>query len=545
MSAPSPSDLPAWKFKEVSKAQIQAVDALFCAESLLRTLSEISLAGLLGGGVLFRRKGFSLQSSSKALYADAWMRFIRELTLQLWKYGFCGVVCVPHPTLKATPHCIDPHQVRIHIHTNVVGQNQYIFTKERDPEGGSVQAPFLGKEDALPTTGLGHVFLDEPIPGVIVLEMDPPDRYGMLQSKATFAWRERQFLSHVMRAEAMAVSGMANPLLVVEKNQVKFRPDLQPAGTVGLQNRTGQAAVDHAQRLAERNHGPAVVEAALLNAGHQIQQTHTRNQFGTFAQDLALLSDELGDPAATHLATFAAFGDNAPMTQRLRLREEETGHTHTQPREPQHLLDILIGYEERLGGLWGVPRSMFAHTQGGHGTDDPNGREMFKAAQRQLRQIIIPMLTNLFRHIYSAKHHLDIVALNTADTAAKASEETDMEIVLPGMPPFEILREWWLQGVLKFEAYRDYLANMYSMPTTDFHEEPQLTLQELNGIKPEAKAATPTDSTQSGVVKETAREEQKVNPKTGHTTKITTKVTESSSEAKAQAPANQKKRKKT
>jgi hypothetical protein len=42
----------------------------------------------------------------------------------------------------------------------------------------------------------------------------------------------------------------------------------------------------------------------------------------------------------------------------------------------------------------------------------------------------------------------------------------------------------WLQGVLKYEAYKQYLSSMYCIPLTAFHDKMQLTLEDLNGVKP-------------------------------------------------------------
>ncbi len=59
-----------------------------------------------------------------------------------------------------------------------------------------------------------------------------------------------------------------------------------------------------------------------------------------------------------------------------------------------------------------------------------------------------------------------------------------IEVTFPGVPPEEVLQTMWLQGVLKYEAYKQYLSSMYCIPLTAFHDKMQLTLEDLNGVKP-------------------------------------------------------------
>lgn len=198
--------IPQWmEFKHIPHSQIMAVRQLYETEPLIYTVCHIALAGVLGGGVVFHRKNMQLHDQAHDFYARVWSNFIREALFSMWQYGFVGVILEPHSTYRAVPRVLDMQQVDCRIKRDMTGRTQYIFLEQ----SASAVAQILGAK--------GLMSLETPIPHVMVFEMDPPDAQGNLRSRAALAWRERQLITHILRAETMAASHMSNPPLVMQR----------------------------------------------------------------------------------------------------------------------------------------------------------------------------------------------------------------------------------------------------------------------------------------------------------------------------------------
>ena len=160
-------------------------------------------------------------------------------------------------------------------------------------------------------------------------------------------------------------------------------------------------------------------------------------------------------------------------------------------KEPTHLVELIAGYEERVSALFGVPRSFFAQFTASKATQNPDAREMWRNSQRSLKQLILPILRIIYQAIYGEKMNWD-AAFAATDTASLPATRTamDINISLPGIPPELTLERWWMQGLLKYDAYCGYLSSMYGIPLEHFHPTQQLSLEILNDIKPDTPEKT-------------------------------------------------------
>jgi hypothetical protein len=62
-------------------------------------------------------------------------------------------------------------------------------------------------------------------------------------------------------------------------------------------------------------------------------------------------------------------------------------------------------------------------------------------------------------------------------------DATRVEILLPGQPTDAELESLYLQGVLKYEVYCEYLASKHGFQNDAFYPKPQIDIMDLNGVK--------------------------------------------------------------
>lgn len=306
-------------------------------------------------------------------HTQTWKKFIHNLLLKLWTFGFAGVVLKEHNRFKAVPRVLDPELVNIKVYREPTGDSQYIFSERRD----TLQHGPSGAFPIQHITGEG-MLTDKPIPGVMVFEMDPPDQYGNLRSKVMCALEPRQFMQHLMRAECLAVSRMSDPPILLQHNN-NNATDLADSVKVAVaadQSRIWQRPDTNGgmRRGAINLQGHnATLQSTLQNLGYKVNlqaQDAASGQvdgtpYNVFANQGPQLIDTVGDPWGTQRATFGAFASGAPMTQKVDLGPNREAKQHTPAREPQHLLQVMANYEERVAAIWGVPRSFFAQFSAG------------------------------------------------------------------------------------------------------------------------------------------------------------------------------------
>jgi hypothetical protein len=487
--------LQLWRYTPVRADQMQVARKLFHTDAFVRTVAGIASTSILAGGIRFTRTGHVMEEQLGAQYEQAWSHFTELLLQSLWIYGFCAVVADRHPTLKRVPRVLNLEQVEVRILHTRLSRVEYVFLESSND---LTQAPMIGVMNQ-GVMGL----MERPVPDVMVLELHPPDKHGNLMSAMVSVWVERRMLHHLMRAQLLAASHMSNPPIIVETDNSRFDPD-------------------RAQNTASINLARKDVDT--LNTGGTIAV----GVKDAMMQTLGAMIDRQYDAAAVDMANYGAFADGAPLMQRVVMETDQKGHTHTPAKEPTNLQHLITNFEERVGGIFGVPRSMFSRTDGSSSRVNDDTRMMFDASQRKLKRALTDMVTAVFNALYADDFILDAVLQDDAVATEPGDVRVSaVNVTLPGIPPLEVLQTMWMQGVLTYSAYIEYLSHMYSMPMNDFHKQQQLTLQELNGIKPETvstSSAAESESTSKGVVTEKKTENTRINPKTGVTTKTSTAI---------------------
>ena len=140
-----------------------------------------------------------------------------------------------------------------------------------------------------------------------------------------------------------------------------------------------------------------------------------------FQQHYISRFDAAGDEYGTTRAHFAAFAAGRPLQPTV---SAVSGHVIATPfnaQEPKHLIELIVGYEERVAALFGVPRSFFAQFSAGKSANSPDGREMWHNSQRALKQMVSMYLEMLMDHIFVESHQYQLMARGNAEELALVS----------------------------------------------------------------------------------------------------------------------------
>jgi hypothetical protein len=57
-----------------------------------------------------------------------------------------------------------------------------------------------------------------------------------------------------------------------------------------------------------------------------------------------------------------------------------------------------------------------------------------------------------------------------------------IHVHLPGVPALNAMQTLYQQGILKYESYRHYISQFFTVPLSDLYAKPKLSLLEVNGL---------------------------------------------------------------
>ncbi len=172
--------------------------------------------------------------------------------------------------------------------------------------------------------------------------------------------------------------------------------------------------------------------------------------------------------------------------------------------------------EERICAIFGVTAGQWKLSSHGKATTGNDQQvETFKAAQINLKQLIVPILEAAYTIIYRRKIATKQF-LSTELGDQDPSQSQQCKVVLPGIPDFNMMSTLYTMGIFRPEAFVQCMASRLNFPKNFFYEKPVLDPAELNGVdlgtegeketvttKSDAKSATGSGkSTSQTVVKE-------------------------------------------
>lgn len=420
------------------------------SECTLKTVSDIVISELLSGGVEVYRKGFTLSDSAREFYSMAWGSFARRLLRSLWATGIAFVAMEPHPVYRAIPHVLELSLLQVRFRTDRFGLRHYVVT---DPSSNRFMHP-----PASDTMGI-----DQPLPGLMVFEMDPPAPDGRLQSKVRSLLPLINLQYGQLAADFDVLEQRRNPNMLL--TEVPSYTTLRYNGAHGSTNPPMNAALSDAD---PRQFGHATA-------------MQTRRSLESAERELLGMGRR---PAISE--QFQSAGRHSRFLVH-RLEEGIEASFAPLPQEPQHLDVVLTLVEERVGSTFGVPRSLFSRSHGSYrtATAESSAQMLFKDTLRALKNFVVPIMNTVFLSIYNDVFVQDIVrtmVLSDNIDARELMTQSRVSWNFPGSPDLDILTRLYREGTLARSFYLNALAHKLCIPLDQFEPREIITRRELAGI---------------------------------------------------------------
>jgi hypothetical protein len=114
---------------------------------------------------------------------------------------------------------------------------------------------------------------------------------------------------------------------------------------------------------------------------------------------------------------------------------------------------------------------------------DQSALGIFQQAQLHLRshfsEVIEFMIGTVFAQESVAKMLSGIPLSAQLPPVEEVKKAAKPKVTIPGQPPPDVMNQLYMQGVLKYEALRKHLSGLYSIPLSDLHAEPAISLEDM------------------------------------------------------------------
>lgn len=490
----------------------------FATSSLLCLYHNIACESMLAGGVLVEIDQKPLEPPESKLIFQQWGPFIRDLVASHWKWGIAAVVMREHKGLGGVPMVLDLTRVSVRVSKPVDDVAQYVFSTCDGKARGKTRREAGVK--ATTATGrnsknfrfrnvLVDPFGEDVISDVIVFESLPPVG-GHVQSKVMALMEEFRIQDQISQTMLKSMHVLQHPQLITEivpdpgvsSGHVTMAvPAILPGGDASMM--PGIPETTESRREDDMN----VIREMFRNSGRRVPlDSRLLGATGT---------EDLGNVHLIHLP------EGRKMTAQI---DRDVLPNYS---------ELKIAHEERVGAVLGVPRAMWAQGMHRHTSSSDDNRVLFTRSQQALKQFVIPQLHTLFTAIYSDALFMDKAVRRLIAEDEKEEKFADgdagewyrkaphpfpgyevpessmtsigriekildtsavqVDICLPGIPPQEELKELWMSGVLRYDAYCLYTSEALGIPRRHLNEEPEIPPRDLLGLQPLETEITTTD----------------------------------------------------
>jgi hypothetical protein len=453
----SPDLLTDWR--EIRKEQFDALSDTWYKSSLLSVISELACSQLLSGGIVFEIDGKRIDDEDQHELTIAWTRFVKELVRDIKLYGLCVWTIVHHDKHNGIPRVVPFHGIRVFMSQDIWG-NRFYKAYRRFPK------PTKNMVDLMPMQ-LNVEGNDTPLTGIFFSEEHgyAPDSFGNLRSKLMSVMEDVRTLSRLENLKMIALARMALPDLVVEEQKKDYDP-------ASLTFAMGTHVGDPSSALRQKSVSPEEAmrqHAALMKA----------LAANTGSVDSAASAIRAQDSRVIELDAGKILKSQLPSTT----------------TEDWARFSLIL--EERLCAMFGLPLSQWKATQSNKGTsENKQQKETFDTSQRNLKQLVTPILRTAFNLIHSEFIAAKQLWYNSNDNFGNVKRTVTARVVLPGVPNFDILLKLYAElGCLTYESFRQYSGALFCIPSQDFYDTPVLSPAEYSGVD-----LTPPDTLSSDSV---------------------------------------------
>jgi hypothetical protein len=157
-----------------------------------------------------------------------------------------------------------------------------------------------------------------------------------------------------------------------------------------------------------------------------------------------------------------------------------------------------IARKEAIFQIFGIPLAMVSQQSslGQKTSMNENARTAYEDTQKSIKQMLIPIIKDIYRHTLADSHALDHLTKWAQDGGETERDEKsiarhletkmfkdsiDVDIAFPGLPPAEKVEQLFLSKTITWDYYKSYTHAMFGIPFDAFSttEPPNPILEEL------------------------------------------------------------------
>jgi hypothetical protein len=434
--------------------------SLYERDSDIQTFSRATMNHALAGGILFTRKNKTLEEASSDWHNQTWSGWVRELYKMDFAIGFCIASFIPDDVYGAAPTVLSMDHVEVRYHLDA--HNIPYFRVWENMDAIDVITGGMG----------GSVFGKRRIENVRFWSSSPPTQSGVFRSQLMTLMSDLIYETHLMQAAMIADQARSRPPIVSQRIPQAYRgSSLAGSGSIPTQSSSDSRYGDGNAPYRSRSNQHNLVE--LMNAFD---------------------SDSLDSMTARVDKMLSSKVNNGAVEQVYL----EDGRQLVQQILPEPPHAILLGFRQsravRVGLMFGLtlpaltqpPRGVNiseVKKSGAHGKDDDGSNSVyFENFQRELKQRLIVYIHQMYAFIHTAPFAVEAMKRTKDLDQETLRQDVSVSVTLPGMPEESVLTRLFMGGILKYEAFVNYISSKHSIPVDAFETKPTLTLKEVNGI---------------------------------------------------------------
>lgn len=532
------------KYHKINKHEFAFYQHLYDTHPIVRAAAQTRSFSMYNGGVIIQRSNADISSAAimpgDVAISDKQGTWLSE-QYEKWGImsdrnhvsgGICCTIGMPNKHGKMEMSLLDMTQVDL----------EYFI----DPFGVSYWKVFVNVNETAYETNQRHYgrgVIDGRIElhDVMITVTSLPDRNGKINSIIKSLIPELMYGEALIKNSLQADRIRATPMIVTERQDDPRNRHVEYHG-VGTPNDKGDGSRPHPKSIegqytdGEEQKYPVRckdpmdgdVDAARVRLLNHAGQVEGRNAIAAVEQGI----DELYKTTP-----------NAHFAQQVELPMGRKIGKHTMPEGPSDHIAFRASLEERVFSAFGIPINMVkgksssssqtstgsanGNVQGSSGAS--NVEMIFTNSQKMLQKQTIRFMQELYRRFHATEDAYASVSKiyqrennrysreeKEWDKEQKVDEEKrdkegtgkkrgrkaempfksnfpsaeelnynlDVSITIPSLPNISVLNQFYMDGILTYDGYKQYIANQYNIPMALLNSTPDMSLKDLNGVPP-------------------------------------------------------------
>ena len=470
-------------YKPLSGEEIQSLLCRYDTDPGIRAATHIHNSSVFSGGVLFEKEskdGSKMTKTAQKWYDSTWTQWGTKIIRQQSALGWCAASFAQHNLYVGIPVALELSAVTILYKLDTFGISHFVFLENTGNKAGSSMFLEMKKHNMLSSHITGQAsHLYRYIPNVIVYIDQAPDIVGNLNSKIAILSDDIDMDEYLSQAVKTATNLTSNPPLILESIQAKYNADAVVQTIQPMSMLHGDGYTPHL---------PGALNSTNMADGMTREMEQKRYEY---SKALAMMGSggisEASSLARQHIQALAQQGQKEYYIG--------DGKSYVKQNMAESPAELLLNFRqarlERIFMVFGIPSAMMSEKSslGGKATMNENAMIVFTNTQKQIKQQLLNYMNDMYTRIYFMHHALHtVIGTPLGQLNEELHQGTGVNIIMSGLPSDDVIIQLYMMGCLKFEAFTKFMAAKHSIPIDDFNDNPLLSLEDLNGIKPEEPA---------------------------------------------------------